>query len=259
MTHGPPAAQHALDEALTAVPVIAIVRLPDTALAVPAVDAVRRGGVRAIEITLTTTGALDLIRALSDPPSSYEPGGTVIGVGSVRQPSQAAAAISAGAQFLVTPTFHPGVLDVAAAAGIPVVCGALTPTELDTAAQAGAAYLKLFPASAVGPDYLRELLAPMPDLRIIPTGGVRAADVPAWAAAGARAVAAGSAVVAADLVEDQDWSAITSRAQHFTTVWPSRASTTDRVSSRHLSPRPATGQPESFQIRSELLRYGDSS
>lgn len=213
------AARDALDEALAAVPVIAIIRLPHAAMAASAVDAVCRGGVRAIEIALTTEGALDVVSALA---TSTDPeGGTVIGIGSVRRPAQAAAAIGAGARFLVTPTFHPGVLEVATAAGIPVVCGGLTPTELDGAARAGAAYLKLFPASAVGPGYLRELLAPMPDLRVIPTGGVRATDVRTWAAAGACAVAGGSALVSADLVAAEDWAAIASRAAEFATAWPS--------------------------------------
>ncbi|APU21994.1 bifunctional 4-hydroxy-2-oxoglutarate aldolase/2-dehydro-3-deoxy-phosphogluconate aldolase [Actinoalloteichus sp. GBA129-24] len=206
-----------LAEALAAVPVIAIIRLPDARTVRPVATALRAGGVRAMEITLTTDGALDAIRALRDD----EADGRVVGAGSVRTPADATAAVRAGARFLVTPTFRPAVLDVARSAGVPVVCGAMTPTELDSAAEAGADYLKLFPASAVGPRYLREVLAPMPELRIVPTGGVRPQDVAEWAAAGAHAVAAGGALVSADLAAARDWAALTERADRFVRAWPS--------------------------------------
>lgn len=230
MTTHPTVARRALDEALAAVPVVAIVRLPDARAAARAVRAVRRGGVRVVEVTLTTAGALEAVHLLSEEVDAAVPdedgvegdwslAGTVVGVGSVRLPEAAARAIEAGARFLVTPTFHPGVLAVAAEAGIPVICGALTPTELDAAARAGADYLKLFPASSVGPKYLRELLAPMPDLRVIPTGGIQARDVAAWEAAGAFAVAAGSALVAPDLVQAEQWDQITRRAGDFVNAW----------------------------------------
>lgn len=226
MTTHQTVARRALGEALAAVPVVAIVRLPDARAAAPAVRAVRRGGVRVVEVTLTTAGALEAVRALTEEVDAAVPdedgveggwslAGTVVGIGSVRVPEAAVRAIEAGARFLVTPTFHPGVLAVAAEAGIPVICGVLTPTELDAAAREGADYLKLFPASSVGPNYLREVLAPMPDLRVIPTGGIQARDVTAWVAAGAFAVAAGSALVAPDLVHAEQWDQITRRAGDF--------------------------------------------
>ncbi|MBK1784295.1 bifunctional 4-hydroxy-2-oxoglutarate aldolase/2-dehydro-3-deoxy-phosphogluconate aldolase [Prauserella cavernicola] len=202
--------------ALDSTPVVGIIRLPDASGAVAAAEALWRGGVHAVEVTLTTRGAADAIRALRD----REQGPGVIGAGSVRTEADAREAIAAGARFLVTPTFRPAVLDAARAEGVPVMCGGLTPTELDSAAQAGADYLKLFPASAVGPGYLRELLAPMPDLRIIPTGGIGADDVATWAAAGAHAVAAGSALVSAELVARQDWAELTARAERFARSWP---------------------------------------
>lgn len=160
----PSAPEAALDAALDAVPVIAIVRLRTADGADAAVSAVVAGGVRAVEITRTTGGR-------SGPARSR-----------------------AGR-------------------------GAITPTELDAATEAGATYLKLFPASSVGPGYLREILAPMPELRVIPTGGVRAVDVGTWAAAGAHAVAAGSALVHPDLVAARDWAAITTRAGAYVAAW----------------------------------------
>lgn len=230
MTTHPTVAGRALGEALAAVPVVAIVRLPDARAVARAVRAVRRGGVRVVEVTLTTAGALEAVHRMSEEVDAAVPdedggeggwslAGTVVGVGSVRVPDAAVRAIEAGARFLVTPTFHPGVLAVAAEAGIPVICGALTPTELDAAVRAGADYLKLFPASSVGPGYLREILAPMPDLRVIPTGGIQARDVAAWEAAGAFAVAAGSALVAPDLVHAEQWDQITRRAGDFVSAW----------------------------------------
>ncbi|TKG73542.1 bifunctional 4-hydroxy-2-oxoglutarate aldolase/2-dehydro-3-deoxy-phosphogluconate aldolase [Prauserella endophytica] len=206
----------AVAAALAATPVIGIIRLPDATGAVEAAEALWRGGVHAVEVTLTTEGAADAIRALRD----RERGSGVVGAGSVRTAADARHAIAAGARFLVTPTFQPAVLDTARAEGVPVMCGGLTPTELDSAAQAGADYLKLFPASSVGPGYVRELLAPMPDLKIIPTGGVRADHVAAWASAGACAVAAGSALVSAHLVAEGDWVELTARAERFARAWP---------------------------------------
>jgi 2-dehydro-3-deoxyphosphogluconate aldolase/(4S)-4-hydroxy-2-oxoglutarate aldolase len=167
---------------------IAIVRLstPDNVVRVcqELVDA----GLPGVEVTLNTPGALAAIGAL---------GGTV-GAGSVRTAVQARDAQNAGAAFLVTPTTK---LEVIAAASVPVVCGALTPTEIELASASGAAYVKVFPASAMGPGYLKEVLAPMPELKLIPTGGVTLAHVSEYAAAGAVGVGVGSALVTEDFAE----------------------------------------------------------
>jgi 2-dehydro-3-deoxyphosphogluconate aldolase/(4S)-4-hydroxy-2-oxoglutarate aldolase len=121
-----------------------------------------------------------------------------VGAGSVRTPAQARDAQNAGAAFLVTPTTNPEVLR---AASVPVVCGALTPTEIEIASVSGAAYVKVFPASAMGPGYVKEVLAPMPELRLIPTGGVTLTNLRDYAAAGAVGVGVGSALVTEDLTE----------------------------------------------------------
>jgi 2-dehydro-3-deoxyphosphogluconate aldolase/(4S)-4-hydroxy-2-oxoglutarate aldolase len=206
-----------LSDALSVAPVIAIVRLPGRAGVERALRAVVEGGVPAGEITLTTPGALDALdvarRALGD--------AACLGAGSVRTAAEAARAIGAGAAFLVTPTVAPDVLDAAAAHGVPVFCGGLTPTELAAAQAAGAYAVKVFPARVFGPAYLRDVLAPMPDLRLVPTGGIDPGNVAAYARAGAVAVAAGNALVNPALVAAGDWAAITGRAVAFAAAWPS--------------------------------------
>lgn len=194
---------------------MAIVRLP-AADGVPDVAAALiRGGVRAVEVTLTTSGALDAVRDLRTSP----PLGAVIGTGSVRTVRDVADSAAAGAQFLVTPSFSVEVVKAAGEAGLPIICGAFTPTELQAAADAGADYVKLFPASLGGPSYVRDVLAPMPDLRIVPTGGVNASNIPAYRAAGARGVAVGSALVDAAAVAARDWDELERRAAELVAAW----------------------------------------
>jgi len=205
-----------LADALSVAPVIAIVRLPSADGVAGALRAVVAGGVPAAEVTLTTPGALDALaaarRAFGD--------AACLGAGSVRTAADAVRAADAGAAFLVTPTVAPAVLDAVAGTGVPVICGGLTPTELAAAQDAGAYAVKVFPARLFGPAYLRDVLAPMPDLRLVPTGGVGPADVPAYARAGAVAVAAGSALVDPRLVAAADWAAIAGRAAAFAAAWP---------------------------------------
>jgi 2-dehydro-3-deoxyphosphogluconate aldolase / (4S)-4-hydroxy-2-oxoglutarate aldolase len=205
------------DSAMATVPVIAIVRLADAGEAVAVAAAVHAGGIRLIEVTLTTAGALDAVGAVRE--AGLE--GLVVGIGSVRTPAEAAAAVDAGAAYLVTPATNVEVIKVTRAAGVPLVCGGLTPTELDTAHQAGADYVKLFPASVGGPRYLRELLAPMPDLRIVPTGGITAANIGEFRDAGAVGVGIGSALVDQQEVAAANWAEIERRAAGLVAAWHS--------------------------------------
>ncbi|MCP2329290.1 2-dehydro-3-deoxyphosphogluconate aldolase/(4S)-4-hydroxy-2-oxoglutarate aldolase [Hamadaea flava] len=197
--------------------VIAIIRLPSAEGAVRVGEILAGAGLSAVEITLTTPGALSAISELR----AAVAGSCLVGAGSVRTPEQAMSAREAGAEFLVTPTVRPAVL---AATELPVVCGALTPTEIETAADCGAALVKVFPASAFGPGYLRELLAPMPELRLAPTGGVTPESVAEYAAAGAVAVGVGSALVDARLVAAGAWDVLRDRAARFmsaaASAWP---------------------------------------
>ncbi|WBB69403.1 bifunctional 4-hydroxy-2-oxoglutarate aldolase/2-dehydro-3-deoxy-phosphogluconate aldolase [Micromonospora sp. WMMD812] len=201
--------------------VVAIVRLPSPDAVVRAGHELAEAGLDSIEVTLTTPGALDAVATLR----ADLAGTCAVGAGSVRTPADVTAARDAGAQFLVTPTTRVEVLAEAAAADLPVVCGAYTPTEIDVAWSGGATMVKLFPASLAGPAYLRELLAPLPDVPVVPTGGVSPESVAQWAAAGAVAVGAGSALVNAAEVAAGDWPALRRRARTFldaaaAAAWP---------------------------------------
>jgi 2-dehydro-3-deoxyphosphogluconate aldolase / (4S)-4-hydroxy-2-oxoglutarate aldolase len=211
----PVQARTTFETAMAEVPVIAIVRLADAAAAVPVAAAVHAGGIRLIEVTLTTDGAL---RSVADMRATGL-AGFAVGVGSVRTPTEAATAVDAGADYLVTPTTSLEVIGVARAAGVPVISGGLTPTELDTAHQAGADYVKLFPAAGFGPRYLREVLAPLPDLRIIPTGGVDATNLAEFRSAGAVGAGIGSALVDRQTVAAGRWAEIERRTADLVAAW----------------------------------------
>lgn len=203
------------DAAMASTPVIAIVRLPEASAAVAVAAAVHRGGIRLIEITLTTARALDALGAMRD----ADLDGLSVGVGSVRTADGARRSIDSGAEYVVTPTTNIDVLRTCREARVPVVCGGLTPTELDTAHHAGAAYVKLFPASAVGPQYLRDVLAPMPDLRIVPTGGISAETIPLFKVAGAVGVGVGSTLVDQETVVTGSWAELERRAKALVYAW----------------------------------------
>lgn len=206
--------QEAFGAAMATVPVIAVVRLPSAEAALPVASAVHAGGVRLIEVTLTTDGALPSVGALREAGLD----GLAVGVGTVRTPAEARRALEAGAEYLVTTT-RVDVVDVARETGVPVICAGLTPTELDVAHRSGADYVKLFPASAVGPRYLREVLAPLPDLRVVPTGGVTASNIPDFRAAGAAGVGIGSALVDAATVDAGNWAELERRAADVVAAW----------------------------------------
>lgn len=180
-----------LEDAISEVPLVAIVRLGSATHVLDAVRLLVAAGVRAVEITLTTPEALKAVRVLI-----AEGLDVCVGVGSVRAPDDLERASEAGAQFVVTPTVDPVVVAAARADDVPIICGALTPTELARAHDAGADLIKLFPAGAVGgPQYVRDVLAPLPYLRLIPTGGVNEHNMADYVAAGATAVAVGSALI----------------------------------------------------------------
>ena len=149
--------------------VIAVVRVSEAVRLGPAARALAAGGVGAVEVTLTTPGAIDTIADLA---ADAGLAGCVIGAGTVLDESAARYVIDAGARFVVSPTLNPAVIRACRDRGVPCMPGALTPTELLEGWRVGAAVMKLFPASAVGPGYLRDVLAPLPFLRLVPSGGV---------------------------------------------------------------------------------------
>jgi 2-dehydro-3-deoxyphosphogluconate aldolase/(4S)-4-hydroxy-2-oxoglutarate aldolase len=192
---------------LAALGAIAVVRLDGAEAAVRAADAVHAGGVRAIEVTLTTPGALNAIRELS------RREGMLVGAGSVLDADAARDAIAAGARYLVSPVFLPGLVEIGHGAELPVLPGAFTPTEILAAHRAGADAVKVFPSDALGPAFIRGVLGPMPFLRLVPTGGVTPENVGDWLRAGAAAVGLGGALVDPKLVAAGDFAALTERAR----------------------------------------------
>ncbi|GAA5154720.1 MULTISPECIES: bifunctional 4-hydroxy-2-oxoglutarate aldolase/2-dehydro-3-deoxy-phosphogluconate aldolase [Amycolatopsis] len=179
-------------ERLAASRVIAVLRADDTEYFPDVAHVLYDAGIRVIEAALTTPGALDAIVRMQ-----VELGpDTMVGAGDVRTVSEVDNCASAGVDFLVTPTFSAEVLDRAQHYGLPVVCGALTPTEIDAAWRRGAAVVKVFPVGpAGGVPYLHAVRAPLPEIPLVPAGGVTLPDVEAYLGAGAFAVAAGEPLI----------------------------------------------------------------
>jgi len=192
--------------------VIAVVRVSEPVRLGPAARALAAGGVGAVEVTLTTPGAIDAIAALA---SDKQLAGCVIGAGTVLDESAARHVIDAGARFVVSPVLNPAVIRVCRDREIPCLPGALTPTELLEAWRAGAPVQKLFPASVVGPGYIRDVLAPLPFLRLVPSGGVSLENTGDWIRAGAAAVSVGSALASAALLTEESTAELTARARAF--------------------------------------------
>jgi 2-dehydro-3-deoxyphosphogluconate aldolase / (4S)-4-hydroxy-2-oxoglutarate aldolase len=174
---------------VAAVPVVAILRAADAGRFLEVGRVLYEAGVRAVEVTLTSNGALAALARLREelPPDA------LLGVGTVRSAEDAERAVGAGAAYLIAPDFRPEVVGWAVAREVPVIPGALTPTEIAAAWAAGATAVKVFPVSAVGgPAYLRAVRAPLPEVPMVPTGGVGIDDIGAYLAAGAAAVGIGA-------------------------------------------------------------------
>ena len=189
--------------------VIAVVRLRDLSQAVPLTEALVAGGVRAVEFTFTNPAAADAISAACDALGAR----ALIGAGSVLDAETARVAILAGAAFVVTPTVSLPVIRLCQRYGVATIIGALTPTEILTAWEGGTTYVKVFPASLGGPRYLRDVLAPLPQVKLIPTGGVDLANAGEFIRAGASAVALGSNLVDPGAGAAGQWETITARAR----------------------------------------------
>ncbi len=197
--------------ALEACGVVAVIRLKDAAALGAVVDALAAGGVRALEVTMTVPGAIELIREIS--PSL--PPDVVLGAGTVLDAETAQAAIEAGARYVVSPVFREEVLRVCHRFDVAALPGCFTPTEILEAWEAGADVVKVFPATALGPGYFRDLRGPFPQLRLMPTGGVSLANAGDWIRAGAVAIGVGTALVDAEAVAARRFGEITERARQF--------------------------------------------
>ena len=198
---------------------VAILRLDDLSTAVELSQALLAAGVLVQEFTLTNPQALEAVVRVKEQLAEFRDGRAVVGVGSVRSESDVVQAQAAGAQFVVTPILLPSVIERAFGRDrqdqLPVMCGAYTPTEIATAAAAGADVVKVFPARSLGPNYIRDVLAPMPELKLMPTGGVNLENLQAYLQAGAYAVGIGSNLFDLADLERGAWASITERARQY--------------------------------------------
>lgn len=189
--------------------VVAVVRMPDSRKLIRIVEAIREGGITAIEITMTTPNALAVISEVASSMGDV----VEIGVGSVLDAETGRRAIEAGAQYIVSPIFKSEIIDVAHEHGLPAMPGAFTPTEIQTATEAGADVIKVFPADIVGMPFFKGVLAPMPHLKLMPTGGVSLTNAGEWIRAGAVAVGVGSALLDKKAIADGDFARLTENAR----------------------------------------------
>jgi 2-dehydro-3-deoxyphosphogluconate aldolase/(4S)-4-hydroxy-2-oxoglutarate aldolase len=194
--------------------VVAVVRLPSGEQLLDVAAAIEAGGLGVIEFTMTTPGATEAIAAASAAMGDR----VVIGAGTVLDGATARTAINAGARFIVAPTLSRETIEVCHRYGAVVIPGAYTPTEILTAWEWGADLVKVFPAASLGPGYFKDVLAPLPQIRLVPTGGVDLETAGSFIAAGAVAVAVGSNLVDPKLVAAGDFAAITERARAFRAV-----------------------------------------
>jgi 2-dehydro-3-deoxyphosphogluconate aldolase / (4S)-4-hydroxy-2-oxoglutarate aldolase len=189
--------------------VVAVIRMRDAAKLRAVVDAIAEGGVRAIEVTMTVPNAVGLIATLA----SSLPSDILLGAGTVTDVATARAVIDAGARFVVGPVFRPDVIVACHERGVPIAPGCFSPTEILDAHERGADIVKVFPATALGPSYIKDLRAPMPQLKLMPTGGVTLDNAGDWIRAGAVAVGVGSALLDAKAIDEGRLDVLTGNAR----------------------------------------------
>lgn len=192
--------------------VVGVIRAPSKEVLPQISEALLAGGVVSIEVTMTTPKAIAGIELLADRVGDK----AIIGVGTVLDESTCRDAIAAGAQFVVSPMFDPGIVETTKRYSRISVPGAYTPTEILRAWVGGADVVKVFPATTLGPGYFKDVLAPLPQVKLTPTGGVDVKTTPEFLKAGAVFVGAGSALVSKEAMANSDWAAITRNAKAFT-------------------------------------------
>jgi 2-dehydro-3-deoxyphosphogluconate aldolase / (4S)-4-hydroxy-2-oxoglutarate aldolase len=195
-------------QAIEACGVVAVIRMQDPTRLQAVVDALAAGGLRALEVTMTVPGAIELIRGLASKLS----GEFVLGAGTVLDAETAARVIDAGARFVVSPVLRPAVIDAGHRRDVPVMPGCFSPTEILDAWEAGADVVKVFPATSLGPGFFKDVRGPLPHVKLMPTGGVTIDNAGDWIRAGAVAVGVGTALVDAAAIAAGDYAVITERA-----------------------------------------------
>lgn len=189
--------------------VIAIIRTNNAAELIKVTDAIKTGGVDIIEITMTTPNAISIITGVAANYGSE----ILVGVGSVLDAETARTAMLAGAEFVVSPVTKPDIIEMCNRYGTVVMSGAFTPTEILKAWEIGADYVKVFPSSGVGPGYIKDIKAPMPQIPLVPTGGVNLNNAGEFIRAGAAALGVGSALVNNKVVAEGQYNLLTSKAR----------------------------------------------
>jgi 2-dehydro-3-deoxyphosphogluconate aldolase/(4S)-4-hydroxy-2-oxoglutarate aldolase len=189
--------------------IVAIIRMKEPEKVRAVAEAIFEGGVRALEVTMTVPGAVELIRQLA----SSLPPGFELGAGTVLDAETAARVIGAGARFVVSPVFRPAVIAACHERDAAVMPGCFSPTEILEAWDAGADVVKVFPATALGPGYLKDVRAPLPQVKLMPTGGVTLDNAGEWIRAGAVAVGVGTALLDAKAIAAGDYRVLRANAE----------------------------------------------
>lgn len=189
--------------------VIAVIRIKEEEKLKKVIEAIYAGGISIVEITMTVPNAIKLIEYIS---GIFE-NKIVIGVGSVLDKSTAENAINAGAKYVVSPVFKKEIIETAHKYNLPVMPGAFSPTEIQNAYEAGADVVKVFPADIVGMSFFKSILAPLPHLKLMPTGGVSLQNAGEWLKAGACAVGVGTALLDKDAIKNEKYDILTANAK----------------------------------------------
>lgn len=188
---------------------VAVLRIKEPGKLKKVIEALYAGGMSVAEITMTVPNAIQLIEKMSNELDKN----IIIGVGSVLNSKIAEDAINAGAKYVVSPIFKKEIIDIAHKYNVPAMPGCFTPTEIQTAFEAGADIIKIFPADVLGMDFFKGILAPMPHLKLMPTGGVTLTNAGEWLKAGACAVGVGSALLDKEAIEKENLSKLTENAK----------------------------------------------
>jgi len=188
--------------------VVAVIRLSDPDKLIPVIEAIAKGGIRCIEITMTVPNAIELIRSVS----AHVSDDICIGAGTVLDADTAHAVIDAGARFVVSPIMNPSVIATCKERDVYCAPGCYTPTEIFSAYVLGADVIKVFPATSLGPAYFKDLKGPFPYIQLMPTGGVSIDNAHEWIAAGAVAVGIGSDLLDKNAIEEGRYEVLTERA-----------------------------------------------
>ena len=197
--------------------VVAVIRAPDPSVVPELGAALVAGGITALEITTSTPRFADVIRATRAALGEQ----VLIGAGTLMESAECEEAIAAGAEFAVSPVFRPALVPICHASGVPVLLGAFTPTEAQVVHESGADFVKLFPAEVLGLKFIKGLRAPLPHLRLVPTGGVDATNAGEFRRAGCVAVGVGGSLIKPELLKARDWSALTALAAALVASWRS--------------------------------------